>query len=312
MHGKGPSPLVIDTDPGIDDAVALALAIRASSIGVAAVVTLFGNTSLDAATRNARVVAALAGDDDARVRPGSDRPLVGTPDADPTRHGPEGIGYAPVPPAPPVTANPTALLDVLADQPPGVLLVTLGPLTNLAHALRTDEGLVRSRVHLHLAMAGTVRARGSPARAADFNLWADPDAADAVLAANPGTRLVPLDLTRQARVTPAEVRRCSASRDPLVRWLGEALRFSLERASDGVRQGVAVSDAAVVAAALVPAVLAFEARRLKIGGRNTDQRGRLIEDPAGHTVEIATHIDVPRVRHILGRVLPIETKSGGR
>jgi inosine-uridine nucleoside N-ribohydrolase len=310
VHRKGPLPLVVDTDPGIDDAVALALAIRAAPTGVAAIVTVFGNTSLDAATRNARTVAALAGGDVA-VRPGSDRPLMGTADGDPTRHGPEGIGYAPVPPAPPVTANSTALLEALTNQPPGVLLVTLGPLTNLACALRADEALVRSRVHHHWAMAGTFRERGSATHAADFNLWADPDAADAVLAADLGTRLVPLDLTRRVRVTAVEVQRCSAHPDPLVRWLGGALRFSLERVPDGAPQAVAVNDAAVVVAALAPAALAFEARRLKIGGRNTDQRGRLIEDPAGHTVAIATHIDVPRVRHMLGRVLPIETESGG-
>jgi inosine-uridine nucleoside N-ribohydrolase len=160
-------------------------------------------------------------------------------------------------------------------------------------------------------MAGAVRPRGGPTHTADFNLWADPDAADVVLAANLGTGLVPLDLTRQVRVTAREVQRCASSRDPLVRWLSEALRFSVERTPDGSRQGGAVHDAVVVAAALEPAVLAFEARRLKIGGRNTDQRGSCITDAAGHAVEIATQIDVPRVRQILGRVLPIETESGG-
>jgi pyrimidine-specific ribonucleoside hydrolase len=310
VRGKGPPPLVIDTDPGIDDAVALAVAIRAAPAAVAGIVTVFGNAALAAVTRNARTIVALAGGDVARVRAGTDGPLLGTFDGDTTRHGPEGAGYAPVAPAPAVTRDPSALLATLTEQPGGVTLVTLGPLTNLARALSADEALVRSRVRAHLAMAGTIPA--SPTvQAADFNLWADPDAGNTVLTAGLGTQLVPIDATRQVRVTATEIGRCAESRDPLVRWLGDALRFSLERAPGGVTDGIPVHDAVVLAAALDPAVLAFEAHRLKIGERHTDSRGKLVEDPAAHSVVIATDVDVQRVRRLLGQVLPLNSDFGG-
>ena len=303
---------MIDTDPGIDDAVALAVAIRAAVTSVAGIVTVFGNASLESVTRNARTIVALAGGDVAKVRAGSDGPLLGTFDGDTTRHGPEGAGYAAVPPAPAVPPTPTALLSTLAELPEGITLVTLGPLTNLAHALLADEALVRSRLRTHLAMAGTIPARLGAVNHADFNLWADPDAGNAVLAAGLRTMLVPIDVTRQVRVAASEISRCAESQDPLIRWLGDALRFSFDRTPDSATDGIAVHDAVVLAAALDPAVLAFGAHRLKIGGRHTDSRGRLVEDPAAHSVAIATDVDVPRVRRLLGQVLPINSDSGGQ
>jgi inosine-uridine nucleoside N-ribohydrolase len=311
VRGKGPPPLVIDTDPGIDDAVALAVALRTAPGSVAGIVTVFGNASLEAVTRNARAVATLAGGHHGHIRAGSDRPLTGTLDVDTARHGPDGVGYAAVLPAAAVAPDPTALLSTLAGLSEGATLVTLGPLTNLAHALRADEALVRSRLRGHLAMAGSIPADDVASRTGDFNLWADPDAATVVLAAALGTRLVPIDVTRQVRITAAEARRCSESRDPLVRWLGDALRFAVDRTPTASKEGVPAHDAVVLAAALDPSLLAFEARGLKIGGRYTDRRGMLLEDPAAHSVTIATDVDVSRVRRLLGQVLPIGTESGG-
>ena len=105
--------VIIDTDPGVDDLLALALAVRSPELELVAVTTSYGNASLAATTRNAGEVLRLAGRRHIPVAPGSEVPWLGTASTARVRHGPEGSGDAPVPPAAPVRPNPTVLLDIL-------------------------------------------------------------------------------------------------------------------------------------------------------------------------------------------------------
>jgi len=293
------APAIIDTDPGIDDAVALALAARAPEIALVAVTTTYGNAPLPVTTRNARYVLALAGRRDIPVIPGSAAPLTRAFDGNPVRHGPEGLGHAipPMPVAPEDVADPGALLLTLATLPPArrVILITLGPLTNLAHALRADPVAVRARVAVHVAVMGTFTRTGDAALP-DFNVDADPDAVELVLASGLPTRLVPLDISSQVRIPERDIRRSRGSPDPLERMLGEALAYP-----GGADR--AVHDAVAVAGALAPDVLDFVPRRLKIGEPGGRAHGALTGDPGGYRVEVATAVRVRAVRRLLGRVL---------
>jgi inosine-uridine nucleoside N-ribohydrolase len=287
-----PLRLVLDTDPGIDDAVAIALAARSPEVRLAAVTTSYGNAPLALSTRNARVILNLAGRSDVPVFPGSERPLTAAYDANPVRHGPTGLGHATVPPdvaAGDVPGDRGALLHALSAQPPtrSTVLVTLGPLTNLAAALDADAALVRDRLALHLAMASP------PADAdedADFNTLCDPEAADRVLAANLPTSLVPLAVSRRVRLDPQEVATAAASPEPLTRTLGDAVRFLLELWRGRGVCDCPVSDAAVVAGAIRPGLLDFSPRELKIGGRR---------------IPVANSVDADAARALIARVLPI-------
>ena len=246
-------PLVIDTDPGIDDALALMLAARAPSARLRAVSVSYGNTTLDRATRNARLVLARAGCA-APVFPGADRPLVRPLVTAKETHGPEGLGDHDTAPPEPVAASHTSLLDALRAAGEPVTLVTLGPLTNLALALRADAAYLRSRVTRHVAMGGNIAAAGNSGGLAEFKVWCDPEAAAEVLAAGLGTELVGLDVTRRLVITAAGVERLATHADPDAQWLGRLLGFYVRfhHHFEGL-PGAVINDPLAVALALQPA-----------------------------------------------------------
>src|SRR6185503_2789158 len=205
--------LVIDTDPGIDDVVTLALAARSPELDIAAITTTYGNATLEATMRNAYDLLRILGRTDIPLHPGADRPLARALVTAPETHGETGVGHAPVrkvirpPPLSRMLRDNPALIEALSRAEGPVTLVTLGPLTNLAQALEHDEALVRKRVTRHIGMFGTINAVGNTNRFADFNAWCDPEALDRVLRAGLPTEMVGLDVTRQMVFDADEVER---------------------------------------------------------------------------------------------------------
>jgi len=301
-----PVPVVVDTDPGIDDVVALALALRSPELEVAAVTTSYGNGTLDLTTRNARHLLALFGRPDVPVIPGAAcplrRPLVTAPET----HGPSGVGYAAVPPAVPVAGRCDALIEALDRCRTPAVLVTLGPLTNLATALEADAAFVRSRVARHLGMFGSVGERGNANRWADFNAWCDPDAVRRVVDAGLGTVMVGLDVTRRMTLGAGEVTGFAASRDPIVAWLGAALRFYVEfhRAQDRL-DGCVVNDVLPIGAVIAAGVLTLAELPLSIDLHEGEHRGHTVVSTGGVPTQVALDVDIPQMRALLRRVLPL-------
>jgi pyrimidine-specific ribonucleoside hydrolase len=310
-HGRPRQPttrisVVIDTDAGIDDLVSLALAARSPTLDIEAVTTTYGNTTLEAATRNARKVLTLAGRSDVPVYPGSDRPLTRSSATAPEMHGPTGAGYAPVPPPHPSDGvpNPNVLRDVLDALERPTTLVTLGPLTNLARALTGDSTLTDVRIERHIGMFGTLLERGSVHRWADFNAWCDPEATDRVLRADLETFMVGLDVTRRMTLSSHGVDSLVGSSDPLVGWLGQALRYYVEsHLKQRSLNGCVVNDVLPVGELLCPGVLTFTDRRLEVGFEAEGDRGRTRESPRGYPTCVATTVDAQQVRRLLARVL---------
>lgn len=293
--------LIIDCDPGIDDLVALALAARSPESRLAAVTTTYGNAALAHTTRNARHLLTLAGRTDVPVVPGAARPLDREPPPVSALHGPRGSGYAEVPNterrAEPIASSPLALRDVVARAAPPVTLVTLGPLTNLAHAVRADLATLRRVIRRHLAMAGSVTVPR-----VDFNARADPEALDLVLAADLPTELVPLDVTSSLRLTAREIARQGASSDPLGSWLGAAVRFYAEAQTKARGETrTALHDPVVVAEAIAPGLLDFAPRHLKIALGDSPEAGRVTVDQSGRSVRVATRVEAEAVRGLLDR-----------
>jgi inosine-uridine nucleoside N-ribohydrolase len=297
-------PTIIDTDPGIDDVVALALASLAPELDLLAVTTTYGNATLAKTTRNARTLLALAGRQDVQVCPGADRPLVRELVTAPQTHGPSGVGYAAVPPTDPVDPNTTVLARVLGEQTEPVTLITLGPLTNLAHALETDASLVRQRVSMHIGMFGSLHERGSTTRRADFNAWCDPEAVHQVLRAGLRTVMVGLDVTRRVSVSAAEVDRLAVSRDPLAAWLGHALRFSAElhRSERGL-DGCVVNDVLPVGEIISPGLLRLAEARLVTDLGDGEDRGWTREADGGSDQQVALGVDIDKMKGMLQRVM---------
>ena len=305
-------PLVIDTDPGIDDALALMLAAREPRIRLLAVSASYGNTTVDRAARNARLVLARAGCP-APVFAGAGRPLVRPLVTAKETHGTEGLGDH-EPPAPEaVSPSDTGLLDALRAAREPVTLVTLGPLTNLAGALRADAALVRSRVARHVAMGGNIAAAGNSGGLAEFNVWCDPEAAAEVFAARLGTELVGLDVTRRLVITAAGVEKLARSDDPEANWLGRLLGFYVRfhRHQEGL-PGAVINDPLAVGLALEPSWGGSETLPLRVDLASGTGRGETVaggrSDPP---VRVYRTVDLGPVhdwllRHLFGRWL---TKS---
>lgn len=195
MSGAARQPLWLDCDPGHDDAFAIITALhRADLVGVSVV---SGNAPVHLCERNALVTLQLAGAESVPVHRGADRPLVREPRYAAHIHGESGLDGPALPPLT-LTARPEPAVDAIiaaSHRVQGLWLVAVGPLTNVALALRQDPGLAQ-RV-AGISVMGGSWGPGNITPVAEFNVWADPDAAAQVLASGANIVMAGLDLTHQ-------------------------------------------------------------------------------------------------------------------
>lgn len=294
-----PLPVIIDSDPGIDDMLALLLALGSPELDVRGISVSYGNTVVENAYRNAVAIVRRA----AKLTTlgvGARRPLARPLAVASETHGESGLGYAALPPAGVILDFVKSLERLLAEQRAPVTLVTLGPVTSLALALRRDEALVRRSVTRHIAMIGNLAALGNTTRYAEFNAWCDPEALDSVLRAELPTEMVGLDVTRQMVLGREEAARLAAAGTPLATWIEDALRFYIEfhKRQEGL-DGCIVNDVLPIAALIEPEALKFEEQRLAVDLEDGEHRGHTRVDPAGARVRVATQVDLARVRRLL-------------
>src|SRR5688572_31565007 len=245
--------VLIDCDPGHDDALAIIVAARHAE--VVGITTVAGNAPLPHVTRNALRVAGLAGLGGAPVRAGADRPLVAPARHAAGIHGESGLdGPAPVEPSRGPDGDDAAgfIAAVVRAHPPGAIwLVPMGPLTNVALAFRRAPDLVERLAGL--AFMGGAAGPGNVTPTAEFNVWADPEAAAAVLAAGVRpTRMAGLDVTRQCCVDDAFLERLRPLAErghPAARFCSELLAFYLgsQARATGLRVGPVHDVCAVLA-----------------------------------------------------------------
>jgi len=221
--------LIIDCDPGVDDAVALMLGFGSAALELLAVTTVAGNAPLKKTTRNALMLRQIAGREDMPVHAGADRPLRRKPAGAGEFHGEEGLGFmAPFPPAGLVADGHgvDAIINRVMEREPGtVALAVLGPLTNLALALRREAALV-TRLGPVAVMGGARSEGGNITASAEFNIWADPEAADEVLRSGLPVTMFGLDATHQVRATEARIAAVAAIGTPKGDTAAAMMRFS--------------------------------------------------------------------------------------
>jgi purine nucleosidase len=294
-----PLPVVIDTDPGIDDMLALYLCLESPELDVRGISVSYGNTVVENAYRNAVEILRHAGKR-VRLAVGARRPLVRPLVVAHETHGASGLGYATVPQAGVILDFVRPLERLLAEQPDRVTLVTLGPLTSLALALRRDPHLVRSKVARHIAMVGTLEAKGNTTPLSEFNAWCDPEALQIVLQSGLPTALVGLDVTRQFVLDASDIARLGRTGVPLARWMHDALRFYVEfhKQHEGL-DGCIVNDVLPIAALLQPEVLTFKPMRIAVDTADDERRGRTRVAPDGAEVLVATEVQIPAIRTLL-------------
>jgi purine nucleosidase len=225
-----PKRILFDTDPGIDDACALLLALASPEVTVEGLSIVHGNCSLEQATRNALSVLELADASHIPVASGCDLPLVQPSLLAPETHGETGLGYArlPAPRTKPVGQH---AIDVLVEKllaaPGEITLVAIGPLTNVALAIRQEPRVVQAIKEL-IIMGGALRSEGNTTALAEFNTYVDPHATHIVYHAGISTTLVPLDVTYQCILTPEDVRRLQNIDSPITKFVAESTRFYME------------------------------------------------------------------------------------
>ena len=296
-------PYYLDCDTGVDDAFALAVLAGHPGVTIAGIGTVSGNTGAGQAARNTLDVLALAGHTDIPVAVGAHHPLDGTfTGGAEVVHGGNGIGGVELPTATRMAEGRPAvdlLLDLARRHPGELRILAIGPLTNLALALRQEPelaGLIRDVT----IMGGAVRVPGNVTDRAEANIAWDPEAAAVVLGAAWPVTLVPLDVTLQHRITEADQTALAAAGTPLRAALAAMLTTYLDFYEPllGVRE-VPLHDALAAAIAtgdLVPAEAPL------LGLRVTDD-GQLVEDPAvparTRVVLTVTGDAVPVIRTLL-------------
>lgn len=276
--------LVVDTDTASDDAVALLMAGLDDRATIVAATTVAGNVPLDIATRNAMLALDLAGVPDVPVYAGCDRPLVRPLDTARDVHGEDGMGDIGVvaPHRDPADGHAVdVLLDLPRRFPRELTLVTLGPLTNLAAALVRDRDLLHGFRHVY-CMAGAPDAIGNVGPTAEYNVWADPEAAEIVAQAASADQVtwIGWDVSRQdAVMTSADQQRLQAVETPAAVFAHRINRTVYEWARNitGL-DGYDLPDPVAMAVAIDPS-LATETERAHVRiALDGSARGQMIVD----------------------------------
>ena len=278
--------IIIDTDPGQDDAVAILLALASPELEVLGITAVAGNVPLALTARNARVVCELAGRPDMPVRAGCDRPMGRDLVTAEHVHGKTGLDGADLPdPRAPLAEGHAVdwLIEALRAEPPGsVTLCPLGPLTNIGTALRRAPDIA-GRIARIVLMGGAYFQVGNITPAAEFNIYVDPEAAEIVFRSGVPLTVVPLDCTHRALTTRArnDAFRAAGRVGPAVAgWTGFFERFDMEKYGSA---GAPLHDPLVIAWLLRPDLFTGREINVEIETASALTRGMTVADWWGVT-----------------------------
>ena len=282
--------ILIDTDPGIDDSVAIMLAIQSGKLDVRAITTVSGNLTADRCSANARKILDLIGAADIPVARGTQKPLSRPYPKDPFSHGDDGLANLGLPasqrPEDPRFA-PNLIVEIVNAHAGDITLVTLGPLTNLALALLQDPELPR-KVSSLVAIGGAYGFNSAGSRRAtgdnpvsEWNIYADPEAAKLVFDAGVPLTAIGLDVATHENIElgPAHRQALARSTRKSAWFLAGAVSFVEQR---GFRSYCALIDALAVASLLDPAILRTERVRVGIETQGELTTGQTVVDRREH------------------------------
>ncbi len=286
--------LIIDTDPGIDDAMAIHMALAHPEIELVGLTSVFGNVHVEKATRNALALAEMAGSD-VPVAEGASAPLA-QPLHPPAYfvHGPEGFGelpaFAPTR-APDQRTAAEFIVEEINAAPGQITLCPVGPLTNIALALRLDPSIT-GKVRDVVIMGGAIEAAGNVTTHAEANIWNDPHAAAEVLSADWPMTLIGLDVTEKSRCSPEDFAALAAASPLIGGFLNGAVQFYFDwhRKKD-VLDGCFLHDPSAVLACFEPHHFTFRDGPVRVLTEG-EEIGRTVHDPAAGSRPVRQALDV--------------------
>ena len=270
--------IIIDTDPGVDDAMAIQFALAAQALDIMALTTIFGNASVELTTANALRLLDIAERTDIPVAAGADKPLAGTfAGGVPHVHGDDGQGntFRPVSQR---TANLIPADEFLVQRinahPGELTLVAIGPLTNLARALRRDPTIADKVVEV-VVMGGNAFCSGNATPAAEANVLSDPDAADLVFGANWPVTMIGLDVTHRVNMSGAVLAKLAQLPGKLSAFVAATVPF-YQQFYERVNRidGIYVHDSTVIAYLLAPELFSFGAYPIRVDTSKGIGRGK--------------------------------------
>ena len=326
MQRSSPINVVIDTDPGVDDALAILLALASPELHVVGLTTVCGNVPVGQATRNLfRLLNLVNAPPGLLVGQGAARPLEEDLVMALHVHGSDGLGeldsmltaegtlrYPPLPLPPMLSTAQEVWNDCVRRYPDNITLITLGPLTNVAVALKVNP-LTVQKFHSVIVMGGAISVPGNVAPAAEFNMYVDPHAAHRVFQASLPLTLVPLDVTTRVGLTRDTLRMWTAeSRDSIGRVVADMTGKVFDFAEKIEGHGhFYFHDPLAVLAAIDSSLMRTEPLHVAVemaGGVSrgitiADRRLRRPEEKQPPNMRVAVDVDVDRTLSLLRRRL---------
>jgi len=253
--------IILDTDPGIDDSLAVLLAAASPEISLEGLSVVHGNSSTAQGTINALSVLELAKASHIPVYRGCELPLVQPSLLAPETHGEQGIGYAKLP----VPLNQAkghkgsdALIEKIMSSPNEITLVCIGPLTNVALAIRQEPRIVENVKEVFI-MGGALRHEGNTTPLAEFNTYVDPHAAHIVFHSGMPITLTPLDVTYDCILTKQDVARLLKIQSPITTFIADATRFYMEFHDEYQKiDGCVINDPMTLALTFMPEICDYQ------------------------------------------------------
>jgi inosine-uridine nucleoside N-ribohydrolase len=298
--------ILLDCDPGHDDAVAILLAARSPALRLEAITTVAGNQTLEKTTRNALKICSVAGIRSVPVAAGMDRPLVRDLQVAANIHGTSGLD-GPSLPEPDLSAASIHGVDLLIEKllasDGDLTIVATGPLTNVAAAIRREPAIV-PKIQQIVLMGGAM-GLGNTTPAAEFNIYVDPEAAQIVFSCGRPITMIGLDVTHQAQATPEVRARIRALGSPVAHLVDDLLGFFGETYLRVFGfPAPPVHDPCAVAWVIDPTLIQSRPMRVDIELRGEWTTGRTVCDRYGITgrpanAEVGLELDVPRFWNLL-------------
>ncbi len=253
--------IILDTDPGIDDSLAILLALASPEITLDGLSVVHGNASTVQGTINALSVLELAKASHIPVYRGCDLPLVQPSLLAPETHGEQGIGYAKLSAPlgrPQVQKGCDFLIEKIMSAPGEITLVCIGPLTNIALAIRQEPRIVENIKEIFI-MGGAIRHEGNTTPLAEFNTYVDPHAAHIVFQSGMPIILTPLDVTYQCILTKQDVERLLKIDSPITKFIADATRFYMEFHDEYQKiDGCVINDPMTLALTFMPEICDYQ------------------------------------------------------
>lgn len=256
-----PKHIIIDTDPGIDDALAFLLALASPELVVDGIVTIHGNASTAQVTTNALSILELAKRSAIPVYRGCELPLVQPSMLSPETHGNSGLGYAQLP-APQSQARAQHgsdfIIEHIMSHPGDISLVCIGPLTNVALAIRKEPRIVQAVKEVFI-MGGAIKHQGNTTPLAEYNTYVDPHAAHIVFHSGMPMILTPLDVTYQCIFTTDDLSRLQKIDSPITKFIADSTRFYMEFHDEYQKiDGCVINDPMTLALTYMPEICDYE------------------------------------------------------